>query len=429
MTAAAKATVRGACPGALRPMESGDGLIVRVRPRAGSLSVAGVRSLAHAAERFGNGHIDLTRRANMQIRGVTPDALRGLQAAIDDLGLLDANPEAEAVRNIIVSPQAGFDPSEVLDVRPLALALERLIATDAALWRLPTKFGFVIDGGGALPLADERADIRLDAVCRDGNACIAIAIDRPDGPLWLGSIKPDDAPRAAAHVARAFLATQPSGSRVRLRDARTDVVEHLVRISRTLLRPGGQALAERTVSRCIGVLRDRGRPIAVGIAAPFGRIGADVLLELADAAAACEVTEFRVSPWRAFYLPVSTEECGARLLETARRLCLVIEPEDAILKIEACPGAPACNSASLDTRAAAFEISRLLPRLEGIRSVHVSGCAKGCACSAPVDLVLVGGRDRFGVVLSGRADGNAESFIAPRELDRLPALIARRCGR
>ena len=28
--------VRGWCPGALRPMESGDGLIVRLRPRAGA---------------------------------------------------------------------------------------------------------------------------------------------------------------------------------------------------------------------------------------------------------------------------------------------------------------------------------------------------------------------------------------------------------
>ncbi len=39
MTVIARAPVRGSCPGALRPMESGDGLIVRVRPHAGRISL------------------------------------------------------------------------------------------------------------------------------------------------------------------------------------------------------------------------------------------------------------------------------------------------------------------------------------------------------------------------------------------------------
>ena len=31
---------KGWCPGALRPMQSGDGLLLRVRPKAGSFSIA-----------------------------------------------------------------------------------------------------------------------------------------------------------------------------------------------------------------------------------------------------------------------------------------------------------------------------------------------------------------------------------------------------
>jgi precorrin-3B synthase len=218
-------------------MESGDGLIVRVRPRAGSLSVGAAGALARAAARFGNGHIDLTRRANLQIRGVTPDALAGLQAAIDDLGLLDASAEAEAVRNIIVSPLTGIDPGEVLDVRPIALALERMIAADAALWRLPSKFGFVIDGGGVLALADERADIRLQAVSHDDQASIAIGIDRPNGPIWLGQTAPDAAAQAVCRVASAFLETQPAGSRVRMRDTGSIVVSRIQRAMSSIVEP------------------------------------------------------------------------------------------------------------------------------------------------------------------------------------------------
>jgi precorrin-3B synthase len=335
---------------------------------------------------------------------VTAAALSGIQEAIDDLGLLDASPEVEAVRNIIVSPLAGIDPSETLDVRPLASALERLIAADAGLWRLPPKFGFVIDGGGALPLADERADIRLEAVHRDGAAAVAIGIDRAGGTIWLGGTTPEGSPRAAVRVAAAFLTTQPAGGRARLRDVGAGAIDAIARAIMPFIDPVEMVRGERSGSARLGALRDKDQVFAICIAAPFGRVEADMLRGLADAAAAAGVPEVRVSPWRAFYLPVSAE--------------------DPVLRIEACPGAPACSSAALDTRTAALAISRLLPRLDGIRRVHVSGCAKGCACSAPADLVLVGGRDRFGVVRKGRADAAPESFILPHDLDQLPALIA-----
>ena len=107
----APSLVKGWCPGARRPMESGDGLIVRVRPHGGSLPVASLGALADAASRFGNGQIDLTRRANLQIRGVTEAALGPLWDALARLGLLDDSAEAEAIRNIAINPLAGIDPA------------------------------------------------------------------------------------------------------------------------------------------------------------------------------------------------------------------------------------------------------------------------------------------------------------------------------
>lgn len=70
MNSAAAVEVKGWCPGALRPMPSGDGLIVRIRPFCGALSLEQARGLAALARRLGNGHIDLTRRANLQLRGL-----------------------------------------------------------------------------------------------------------------------------------------------------------------------------------------------------------------------------------------------------------------------------------------------------------------------------------------------------------------------
>jgi precorrin-3B synthase len=463
-------------------MESGDGLIVRVKPRAGTLSLEAVRRIAEVAQRCGNGHIDLTRRANLQIRGVKPESLPPLQAALEALGLLDATPEAEAVRNIMTSPLAGADSSEVLDVRPIARALEELIASEEMLWRLPGKFGFVVDGGGALALDGERADIRLAAIANNGGAAVAVGIDRPGGPSWLGWVSPDGAAETALAIARAFLETQPVGSRTRLRDADSNVERHIRLALAPFIqpiecsalkaaphsanrsahpppssrswrshashgRPGSTTPGQSGVETCvdpdlrredvskiahelrsnerppIGELRHEGDVFAVGVAAPFGRVEADMLLGLADAAATAGASEVRLSPWRSLYVPVSRGERSDLLLAAGERLGFIVEAEDPLLGIEACPGAPACRSATLDTRAAARVLASLRGRLRGISSVHVSGCAKGCACSAKVDLVLVGQGDRFGILVNARADGAAEAFVGPDDVGNVPGIL------
>src|SRR5690606_38730248 len=61
---------KGWCPGALRPMQAGDGLLVRIRPPAGRLSAAQARGIAGVASRYGNGVIDISNRANLQVQGV-----------------------------------------------------------------------------------------------------------------------------------------------------------------------------------------------------------------------------------------------------------------------------------------------------------------------------------------------------------------------
>ncbi|HWL21327.1 MAG TPA: precorrin-3B synthase, partial [Bradyrhizobium sp.] len=53
-------SIKGWCPSAYRPMQSGDGLVVRIRPRGGRLSAGQASAIADLAERHGNGLIDLT---------------------------------------------------------------------------------------------------------------------------------------------------------------------------------------------------------------------------------------------------------------------------------------------------------------------------------------------------------------------------------
>src|SRR5258706_14997275 len=197
-------------------MLSGDGLIVRVRPQSATLGLDELAVLADAAGLFGNGHIDLTRRANLQIRGVSEATLPQLHEGIARLGLLDDSPDGEAVRNVMINPLAGIDPAEVLDVRSIGGELARLLASEKSLWALPTKFGFIVDGGGILGLAEQRGDVRLAAIADGPDSAVAVGLEARVGVEWLGSISPGAAAAAAIETALAFIGAALPGMRQRM---------------------------------------------------------------------------------------------------------------------------------------------------------------------------------------------------------------------
>jgi precorrin-3B synthase len=416
--------IKGWCPGALRPMPSGDGLIVRVRPLLGRLGVADLSALGEAAARFGNGQLDLTRRANLQIRGVSRASLAPLQDEVRRIGLLDSDADGEAVRNVMINPAAGFDPSEILDVREVAAAVTRMLTARAELWSLPGKFGFIVDGGGMLDLSDERADIRLAAVRMDAAPMLAVGLDRRDGTLWLGTVAPDSAADASIAIATAYLdATQPT-QRQRMRelsDADIAAIRSAV-AARLGPQPDRTPAPATTPSRRVDAFDFGDGRFAVGLAMPFGHIEHAQIRTLAAALTSAGVNEVRLSPWRALYAAVSNAASARRILDRAAGW--IVAADDPLLRIEACPGAPSCASTSINTRAIARQLA---PHLPGgfTGTVHVSGCAKGCARSAPSDLVLVGTGDRCGIVRNGTARDPFSESVSASELTAFPDRIFR----
>lgn len=387
MSTATAIDVRGWCPGILQPMRSGDGLIVRVRPPGGALALHEVRVLADLAARLGNGHIDLTRRANLQLRGLSDRALPELQAELGRLGLVDADAEVEAVRNVMVAPLAHT-------MRPVAEAIGRALARDARLRALPAKFGVLVDEDGPLSIAGERADVAL----RLAGGRVAIGLDTPRGTRWLGTCALDAAVQVTVSAIHLFLDRAPAR---RMRDLPgEDHASIVVALARKL--SPAEPLAARG-GRRLGLLDG-----AAGIAAPFGRIEAVQLRRLADLAGEAGATELRLSPWRAIYVEASS----ATLLHGARAAGLIVDERDPILRIEACPGAPACERASVDARGDA----RRLAAHGFAGSIHVSGCAKGCARTAPSDLVLVGEGGRYRLARNATAQGPAERMVDPADI-------------
>ncbi|MGJ4857455.1 precorrin-3B synthase [Labrys sp. La1] len=437
--------VKGWCPGALRPMRSGDGLIVRVRLTGGDLSPERAAALAEAARRFGNGLIDLTSRANLQMRGVSDETLQPLLDRLAELGLLDASAAAEQVRNVIASPLAGLDPSAPVDVHPMIRALELRLIGNERFHSLPAKFGFLLDGGGVLPLDDVEADIALRAE-DDGHLRLEA------GGEVLGRVRVEEALEAALGVAERFLALrQPDERRMRDLVRRLQDEAHLpsprsgeggVAKQRRMgcgplaaLYPDNMLLANPTpsgptssghlphfVEKAVAPTRLAG-PHDAGFftaAAPFGRLDAGQLEGLAAIAARHGAT-LRLTPWRAILLaPLAVD-----VTTEVSSLGLVVDPDDPRLAIAACPGSPSCLSGEAPAQA---DAARLAPVLAGFiergASVHVSGCAKGCARRAPASITLVGQGGRYGIAFD--ADSKAPSETEPMSLGELTAFLAKR---
>ena len=121
--------------------------------------------------------------------------------------------------------------------------------------------------------------------------------------------------------------------------------------------------------------------------------------------------DIRLSPWRALYVGARDAAAALTLMKGALEIGLIVDAKDPTLRIDACPGTPACRSSSVDTRRTA----RRLAASPFSGSIHVSGCAKGCARSAPADLVLVGEQGRYGVVRNGTARDFPERIIDANE--------------
>ncbi len=371
--------IKGWCPSALRPMLSGDGLVVRLRPRGGRLSAKQAAGIAELARRCGNGLIDLTGRANLQIRGVSEKSHPLLIVGLDRLGLVDAELQSETQRNILVNPfWCGDD-----DTPLLAAELEHALAKGSL--GLPEKFGFAIDCGEGRVLTQAQADIRIERGT-DGSLIL-----RADGISRGRSMARDAIIHGAITLAEWFAASGGA------QDGRGRMAPHVASGAKL---PGHLAGEMQPVST---LTVPKPGLVAAGalVAVAFGQIWSETLAWLASLGPG-----LRLAPWRMLLVE------GLRDMPTAKGL--VIRADDPLLRVVACTGAPKCPQAFVETREFA---TTLAPHLPPDVRLHVSGCAKGCAHPAAASITLVGTPDGFDLVRLGNArQAPIMRGIAPAEI-------------
>jgi precorrin-3B synthase len=446
---------RGACPSLSAPMETGDGLLVRLNPVDSSITPVQLAEIARAAGRFGNGMLEITARGSLQIRGLTDASARLLADFVDGLGI-----DVRTGVPVETAPLAGLDPQEIADPRPLAAAIRAGIARLELADRLGPKVSVVVDGGGRSMLDGVKADVRLTAEMQGGVLVWRLALaGNAAGARVIAMLAEAEARDAVVeHLSRlaglgkwgrardllgnleaSSLVAPPSGlpaispsrgeiapiahacSHTSASAATSQALALSARATLPISPPEGgpkdgrdRRLAPSGRTEGGATERDAavlpfGTPIpltdsgiALRVALPFGSVDAATLAHFADALASLDIAELRLCPERSLLILCISDTQFLAARGTALAAGLITDAADPRLAIVACAGAPACASGHYATKVLAEAVAREAPHLLPIGAkLHLSGCDKRCAEPSGPSVALIGREHGCAIVANG----------------------------
>jgi ferredoxin-nitrite reductase len=435
------------CPGLFYRTPVQDGFLIRIRIPGGLLNYQQGRAIAQLLaelatdQRSGNETIQITNRANLQIRSVhialTAEVLQTLQS----LKLAAQNPTVDHLRNLMASPTAGIDPQELINTCSFIEALDTYIQSRSELTDLPAKFSIGIDGGGTVgigtrsPIAWEHRynEIQLSAVLLS-QGVIAPEKWQPEQVYFRLALGADRqmvdtqvliAPDEFLSVVEALVAVYLSYVYQNCQMSKKPRMKHLLQdwgreqyleqVSRQLPFP------LRQVTNCPKLLptqkfghlgvhpqrRDRSNiqrtlltsEIAevelfyIGISPSLGQLTATQLLELVELAKTFGSGNLRLTPWQTIILPDIPQPKIAEVLQNLSAIGLTVSDHRVNAAILACAGKPGCAVAATQTQAHAIALANHLNQrltLDSPINIHVTGCSKLCAQPSPAEITLLG---------------------------------------
>lgn len=406
-----------ACPGLLRIVAARDGGICRIKLPGGELGAAQAAVIADASAQHAAGAIEVTNRANLQVRGVRTGHESALIAALIEAGLGPAPTAGDAgaaiglsasaaddVRNVMVSPTAGRDPFALIDTRPLTAELLALLQSEPRFAALSPKFALLLDGGERLARLDHPHDVWLAALQATDGVRFAFGLagcpptaTSATGTGALAAVLPAQVVQLASALLHAFLdLADADATRMRhlLATHSADTVLQRAQmyvdfpLSRDPLLAGwhrGPADAALRLGvhaqRVIGTTHVGGQP-------PLGRLDAAMLHGLATLARQHGNGALRMTPWQSVLLPDIASDAAPAVLAAMNALGLAGDLTQPIARVIACAGSAGCAKSLADTKADALRLASLLP--DSV-DVHLSGCPRSCAAAhcAPFTLLAV----------------------------------------
>jgi precorrin-3B synthase len=425
-------TAADACPGIVDLHEARDGHVARIRLPGGYASATALAALAAMAARFGDGHVDLTARGNVQLRGIRAAEAGELAQRAAAAGFLPS-PAHDRARNITASPLAGLGGRPAL--RGLVRSLDRAIRADPGLASLPGRFVFCLDDGtGRAGLSTCDVGLRrrgqgFDVVvagrqtgqhgpAAEGIGCVVAAAraflgQRPTTTVDAEPTAPASAASAGPRPASTPAAgARPASNRVAgLPDGGAGVAAAIGGVL-------GERVADTTARLPLGPVADAAPPadaaVPMGaatlavVAAPLARLTVPQLLLIAALVRPGEVA--RLAAAGRIVLPL-TGRAGAVLPQLAGAGLLVAD-DHPLSGVTACSGT-ACASSLADVRSLAGPVP-------GLAAVHWAGCSRRCGLPADATAVVASSASQFTVADGAVSGGTGADGTARRVLTVVP---------
>jgi ferredoxin-nitrite reductase len=468
------------CPSLFNATTAQDGILSRIRLPAGLITSTQCEALLQVVNQFGNGEIQITNRANLQIR--TSQALpEEVLLDFQDYGLASSTQSTDGLRNMMASPSAGIDAHAKINTIPLVKAWNFYLLQHPELAILSNKFSICFDGGEAIRVSDRPNDICLVAVEVDQEIYFDLHLglgDRGDSPASVGVLIPQnqvlEVLAALTEVYReytqqqleqkTYLRSRPPRLRELLHDwgveKYLDIVEEKLRSPLPPLKRGAldnlnnknkvplfkgdaegrgitplnEAISshlERESFQYLGIHSQKQSGLFyIGVVVPLGRLTSQQLAGLSNLAKQCGGGALRLTPWQNLLITDIAEADLEQVTQEILNLGLYISANHPYAAIAACSGFKGCKSAHTDTQSDAKKIATYLEsciQLDQPINIHVSGCEKSCAQHHPSDIAVVGmggtNTETYRVYV-GDGDSNfGREIYAEYEAKSLPALI------
>lgn len=401
-----------------------EAFMARLRIPGGILKSYQLRELAAVARELTTGYVQITTRANLQIRLILPKDAPEVLRRIQSVGLQTRGAGADNIRNLTIHPTSGIDPQELIDVVPYVNELAQIILNDRAFYDLPRKFNIAYDGGGMIGSVEDTNDIGVKAVKVGEEVFFRIALGGATGHKAFARdlgvvVKPAEINKVIVALVRVFIAHGNRSDRKKARlkhllekwtlEQYLDEAEKLLgtHLQRSPIEAAPVSYPSQDIPHShVGVFRQRQPGLNyVGASVPVGQLTAKQMTRLAEIAELYGSGELRLTVWQSVIIPNVPDTYVETIRKALRRIGFETEQSHLRSGVIACTGSSYCKFAQASTKEHALALTEYLEKrvkLDRPVNIHLTGCPNSCAQHYMGDIGLLGTKvKRAGETLDG----------------------------